>query len=672
MTSSSLVVLVAFLPLAGAIMNGLFGGRLPGRLVAANALAAVAVPFGLSLALAAQLPGQSIGIRAPVCTWFASGTLDIEFALSVDPLSAVMILLITGVGSLIHLYAIGSMRHSRGRHRYLAGLNMMCSAMLVLVLGDSLPVLFLGWVGVSACAYLIIGFSAPDRGRASAATKLFLTHSFGDVGVLVAMMVLYRYAGTLSLSGIRDAVNSGQVAEGTAAVAALLLFFGVTAKSAQLPLLVWLPDVARGPTAASALIQSGTVLVAGVYLVARLSVLYATAPIVMSIVAWTGVCTALFAAMIGAAQTDIRKILAYSTACHLGFIFVAAGVGAFDVAVFHAVIHAITKACLLLGCGSIVAGVGDESDVRALGGLRRIMPWTHATFLVATVSLAILLLSGAFVSANSVLTRVSGATTLDSGLRGLFAVSGLWIWLLATVAAGLASFAMWRCYFLTFWSGKLRAEARGSQLGAEPAGLGRVALVVFGLGAMLGGGLAFSGVGQNWFVDPWLAPVVPTPVPSPNADNYLEWGLCGITSVAAVVGFSIAWVLYARRIHPLTRHSATERPWNWVYARLVASGHLDELYDTVIVSPLLWASRFVVFRVVERVVIDGIVNGAGRFVAGIGFAPQLLHSGNIQRYLAIFVISIAVLLVGWFAPFATFGDHDSAMNRQAPTQESEH
>jgi NADH-quinone oxidoreductase subunit L len=528
--------------------------------------------------------------------------------------------------------------------------------MLTLVLGDSLPLMFLGWEGVGLCSYLLIGFWYTDIDKAVAGKKAFITNRIGDFGFLVAMMLLFRHTGTLEFAGIEEAIGADSISVFLATAICLMLFLGATGKSAQLPLYVWLPDAMAGPTPVSALIHAATMVTAGVYMVARMSFLYSMAPVAMLTVAGIGAATALFAATIGVAQNDIKKVLAYSTVSQLGFMFVAAGLGAYAVAIFHLVTHAFFKACLFLGSGSVIHGMGGEQDIRQMGGLWHKQPWTFATFLVATLAITgvpIPFLSG-FISKDAILWNAFMAGAEGSRYAEVFGGVARVIWAVAAIAAIFTAFYMWRLVFLTFFSGSTRASKEVADHVHESPFSMTMPLVVLALLSIFGGALGWPHLllGHDWIVG-WLAPVVGDS-PLAGGDHVpLEWTLIiTVTGAALVFGFGLAYVLYAKKVHPVTATLATASPWRWIYLRLLNKWHVDELYDSTVIGPIDWGSRVILYQGIDKRIIDGAVNFVGWVARSVGFVAQLFHSGNIQRYLAIFAIGLAILLWSYFLPLS--------------------
>ena len=651
LSHEQLILLIPLLPLIGALVNGLFGYRLPRRLVGFVACGVVLAAFICAVLVFAQLArgAESQVLSTTWYTWMTSGTLSLDVRFAVDALSGLMALVVTGVGFLIHIYSLGYMSHEPALARYFAYLNLFTFAMLVLILGDSLPLMFVGWEGVGLCSYLLIGFWYNDNDKASAGKKAFVVNRIGDFGFIVAMMVLLRSVGDLSFAALHGAASAGQISTAAATAACLLLVLGATGKSAQIPLFVWLPDAMAGPTPVSALIHAATMVTAGVYMTARLSFLFHLAPAAMLTVAIIGAVTALFAATIGTAQNDIKKVLAYSTVSQLGFMFIAAGVGAYAIAIFHVMTHAFFKACLFLGSGSVIHGMSGEQDMRQMGGLWKKMPVTFATFVIATLAITGFPLMAGFVSKDAILWHAYMASQGPYG--PVFAAFGKGIWLCGILAAGFTSFYMWRLVFMTFFSGRLRASAEVVQHVHESPLSMTLPLIVLALLSLFGGLLGWPHLlgGHEWIVQ-WLTPVVGEVPEFVGEHAGLEVGLMVFSTAVALVGFLLAYGLYGQGIHPLTHRFASESPWRWFYDRVVQRWHVDELYETAVIRPWVWVSRVVLYEGLDRRIIDGLVNLVGWLARSVGFVGQLFHSGNIQRYLAVFALGIAILLYGWLTP----------------------
>ncbi|MGD8394638.1 MAG: NADH-quinone oxidoreductase subunit L [Candidatus Eiseniibacteriota bacterium] len=630
------LLLIPLIPLAGFLVNGLVGRRLGER---AAGLVGVAGALGAFLAgLAAvrsllALPPESRVLVDRVYEWFAVGGLTVDVTLRLDPLSAVMVLVVAGVGFLIHVYSLGYMHGDGSTWRYFAYLNLFLVAMLFLVLGQNLLLVFLGWEGVGLCSYLLIGFWYTEKGPPPAGMKAFLVNRVGDFAFLLGLLLLVRTFGTLDVAEILERVPRELAPmSGTATAIALLLFAGACGKSAQLPLHVWLPDAMEGPTPVSALIHAATMVTAGVYLVVRMHVVYLwAAPAALLTVMGIGLITALMAATIGLAQNDIKRVLAYSTISQLGYMFLACGAGAFTAAIFHLMTHAFFKALLFLGSGSVIHAMGGEQDMRRMGGLRRQLPVTHLTFLVGSLAIA-----GIF--------PLAGFFSKDAILLGAYLERGPVIWALGVVGAFLTAFYMFRLMALTFW-GKSRVAPDVHPHESPPSM--RIVLQILAVLSVVGGwvGITFIHGGDRFkaFLEPVFAEASHFEVlehAHHHAALGLELTLGGIALVVAVAAIGLAILAYQRRPELATRWRQVAGP---VYTLLANKYYVDELYDLAIVRPLVGLARLA-FRAIDAVIIEGIVNGVGRLLAAIGQALRPLQSGFVRRYALVFAVGVVIIL----------------------------
>jgi NADH-quinone oxidoreductase subunit L len=641
--------LIPLLPFLGATVLFLFGRAMRRDWVHLVAVLAIGASFLASAdAFFTALPDTRAagGLVDLVWPWIASGELKVDLVLRMDALSGVMCLIITFIGTLIHVYSMGYMAHEKDHARFFAYLNLFCGAMLVLVLGDSLPVLFVGWEGVGLCSYLLIGFWYQDRANAAAGKKAFIVNRVGDFGFLLGMFLLFRATGTFSLPEIAAAARGSAAAltapmggQTVAFWAAVLLFVGAAGKSAQIPLYVWLPDAMAGPTPVSALIHAATMVTAGVYMVARLGALYLLAPAALAIVAVVGAVTALYAAIIGFAQNDFKKVLAYSTVSQLGFMFAGVGTGAFGNGIFHLVTHAFFKAGLFLCAGAVMHALSNSGDITRMGGLRKLLPWTHGVFLVCWLAII-----GA--------PPFSGFFSKDSIIAGAFATSvfgeplgwvGPLVGALLVAAALCTAFYMSRLYFLVF-TGRFRGDAEtGRHIHeAPPEMVGP--LVVLAAGAALAGLLGVPGqlLGHpEWnLLGHWLEPALGREMEIPAA---IEWAMMGGAVLLAAAGAGMAWVFFGGGYRPPARAFAAAVPG---LVRLVRDKfRIDELYDLIIVRPIKWIAREL-FRWVDRRLIDRVlVHGFVLVVDLSGRTARLFQSGDAQRYVAVFALGIAVLFM---------------------------
>ncbi len=647
-----LVWLAVLLPFLGFLANGWLAFRRPRATAAVSAVgvgvlvAAFVVALGVAFAYAG---GHHVDpIIVPLWSWIPVGHLDVMLAFQVDALSIVMLLVVTGVGMLIHVFSVGYMGDDPGYARYFAYLNLFVFFMLVLVLGASFPVLFVGWEGVGLCSYLLIGFWYRDKANADAGKKAFLMNRIGDAGYLVAMFWIFWATGSLSFTDVFAAAPRVFVVGGTTITAiTLLLFLACTGKSAQIPLYTWLPDAMAGPTPVSALIHAATMVTAGVYLVARTNILFAMAPVGSAVVAAVGALTALWAASIALKQWDIKKVLAYSTVSQLGYMFLGVGVGAISSGIFHLVTHAFFKGLLFLGSGSVIHALHhayhhthrdeDAQDMRNMGGLRRWMPWTAAVMWIATLAIAGFPGFSGFFSKDEVL-----ALTFAKGHEHvLFYV----LWAVGAVAALMTAFYMARMMLYTF-HGPNRTGAAEQEHLHEVSWVMTGPLVALAALSLLGGVLNLPHVlpGAGW-LQHWLEPVTAAGdffKPELHLPASTEWLLLGLASVIAIAGLYAAKAL----LHPEALRPAAEAPPETGLAKvLLRKWYVDEIYDAVVVRPLLWLSEKVLWKGVDNGLIDGAgVNGPARVARGVGAVGSWMQTGQVGTYVFFFVVGVLLLL----------------------------
>jgi NADH-quinone oxidoreductase subunit L len=586
------------------------------------------------------------GLRDVVWTWIASGDLKVDLALRMDSLSGLLCLVITVIGTLIHIYSTGYMAEDPDYARFFAYLNLFCGAMLVLVLGDSLPVVFIGWEGVGLCSYLLIGFWYGEKANADAGKKAFITNRVGDFGFLLGMFLLFNAAGTLDipqLIGIASQTDGPLHAtlwfgQPVAFWAALLLFVGACGKSAQIPLHVWLPDAMAGPTPVSALIHAATMVTAGVYLVARLNAIYMIAPAALAVVALVGAATALMAALIGFAQNDFKKVLAYSTVSQLGFMFAGVGTGAFGAGIFHLFTHAFFKAGLFLVAGAVMHAMGGSGDIRIMGGLRNKMPGTHLVFLVCWLAICGVPGFSGFFSKDAIVAGAFGTHIYEqAGLPWVGPVVGV---ILLAAALGTA-FYMSRLYFLV-WSGDSRADAH-TQAHVHEAPVEMLGpLRVLAIGAAFGGAVGLPGAlfgrPDLNLLGHWLEPALGAEM---HVSHKVELGTMGISTVVALLGIYLAYLFYGGGYREPARRFGETFPGLVAFAR--DAFRWDALYDLIIIRPLKALSR-ALFVFVDRILIDKImVEGSARLVDVGARISRTFQVGDVQRYLAIFAIGIVAL-----------------------------
>lgn len=624
---SSLFYLVILTPLAGFLINGALGlfnvagWRSDSRksLVGWLGSIAVLIPF---LVLLSIFMGMSAGEVAIVkyYDWFTAGPLSVPVAYQIDSLSVLMGLMVTGVGFLIHVYSIGYMHHDEGFWRFFTYLNLFIFSMLNLVFADNLVLLFLGWEGVGLCSYLLIGFWYQHAFANDAAIKAFVMNRIGDLAFLIGMFLLFSEIGSLQFTSINDWARSvGAMNTETVFWAGLFLFIGATGKSAQIPLYTWLPDAMAGPTPVSALIHAATMVTAGVYLVARLSPLVSLSAELMGIIAVIGALTAIFAATIGLFQNDIKKILAYSTVSQLGYMFLAAGVAAFPIAIFHVFTHAFFKACLFLGSGSVIHAMHDEQDITRMGGLRKYLPHTYITFMIATLALAGFPLTAGFFSKDEILARV-----FASGSPGLYAV--------ALFGALLTAVYMMRLTSLTF-GGSYRGSVSHPH---ESTALMTIPLWILAAGSLVVGFLGLPPVitDHNW-ISAWLGPSMV--VQEVHLSHATEWILIGVGSLVAIGGLLTGWLVYSRNLSFADRMKST---FPGLHSLIANKYYVDEWLDRLVVKPYTILSASVWAKAEERVLYP-VLTLTARVSGSVGELVRFVQTGYIPTYVVYFILGVA-------------------------------
>ncbi len=637
--------IIPLLPLLGAAINGILAGGQPRSTINGVALGSTGLSFLASLEavreFAALSPAQIPWVQT-YFTWIDAGHFRADFALQIDQLTVIMLLVVTGVGWLIHLYSTGYMADDGGYRRFFTYLNLFMFFMLTLVLAANYALLFVGWEGVGLCSYLLVGFWFLKKTATDAGNKAFWVNRVGDVGFVIGMLLLFRQFGTLDFDPIfRGAavLPTETSGHGILTAIALLLLAGATGKSAQLPLYVWLPDAMEGPTPVSALIHAATMVAAGVYMVARSHALFVQAPVAMLAVAVVGCATALFAATIALVQTDIKRVLAYSTISQLGYMFLACGVGAFGAGMFHLMTHAFFKALLFLGAGSVIHAMGGEQDMRRMGGLRKAVPWTYGTLLVATLAISGTPGFSGFFSKDEILLAARTG-----------AYANPVIYWLGTFTAGLTALYMFRLLFLTF-HGRPRFDEHKTHVHESPSVM-LIPLVLLAVLSLAGGWWAAPHLvgGQNYF-DNFLKPAFAAGEVSSSSEPYTGIGslaasVFGPPVIAALLGFLLAWWLYIRRPELPGRLAESFRG---AYRVVVGKYFVDELYATVIVRPLVWISTNFLWHVVDEESIDGLVNGVAHEAGEFGDRLRHLNSGNTRSYAAWVIVGAVLLttLLAW-------------------------
>ncbi len=630
----SQIWLVPAFPLLGFLLNGFLGKRFGTRFVTFVGPLAIALSFAQSLALFFQmLEAEGNVLKEHLYTWISSGNFEAGINFQVDQLSGLYLLVITGVGFLIHVYSVGYMDGESGYYRFFAYLNLFVFFMLILVLGDSFLLMFVGWEGVGLCSYLLIGYYFEKDSAAEAAKKAFLFNRIGDFGVLSAVMLIFLAFGSIEFATI-NAEAATQFEYGGALVTAitLLLFLGATGKSAQIPLYVWLPDAMEGPTPVSALIHAATMVTAGLYMVARLSHLFVLAPFTMNVIAVVGTATALLAATIAVTQTDIKRVLAYSTVSQLGYMFLAMGVGAFGAGVFHVMTHAFFKALLFLGSGSVILAVHHEQDMRKMGALKNKLPITYMTMLLGTFAISGIPFFSGFFSKDEILWKAYSSP-----------LGSPWLWGVGFLTAGLTAFYMFRMIYLTF-HGESRVDSHTAEHVHESPFSMTIPLMILAALAVTGG---FFGV-------PHVFHVIPNgmenyfqgffaEIPSGHGTVSAEWTLMAFSVAFAL----LAWFFASRLYHSGFDLAAGLRSkWESLYQLSLNKWYVDELYNTLIIQPGRLFSTHVLWRLFDQNVIDRAVNTTADVARMVGNSIRPLQNGLTQNYALIFTLGTFLIL--WF------------------------
>jgi NADH-quinone oxidoreductase subunit L len=615
---------IVLIPLLGSVINLFFGRALGKQTAGALASAAVGASFALAFYIFWQMPASAV-LRDTLYPWIQSGSFQINLSFQVDALTAVMLLIVTGIGFLIHIYSLGYMGHDDDMVRFFVYLNLFIFFMLTLVMGDNLLLLFVGWEGVGLCSYLLIGFWYHEHNNTIAGNKAFIVNRIGDFGFILGIFVLVTELGrqgiwTLDFAELAKHVK--MLEPGTLTLITFLLFIGAAGKSAQLPLFVWLPDAMAGPTPVSALIHAATMVTAGVYMTARLHFLFVLAPATLELIATIGAATAIFAATIALTQNDIKKVLAYSTVSQLGYMFIAVGMGAFGAAIFHVFTHAFFKACLFLGSGSVIHAMGGEQDMRKMGGLKAHMPQTYWTYVVATLALAGIPFTAGFFSKDLILWQ--------SFSHGAFG-----IWAIGLITAGMTAFYMFRQLFMVF-HGECRADAHTQAHLHESPLVMTLPLVILAIGSIFAGWLGAPEFlwGSRW--ERWLEPIFGAAAEHHGAIG-TEVIVTLVTFAVVLCGIGLAYLRYGKA------QIAADRPVGFLYRLSLDKFYVDEFYDAFFVRPFTAISRFLA-SVIDPWVIDGTVNGVAATVRGFSTVWRGLQTGNVQHYAAMFLVGVLALL----------------------------
>lgn len=630
----TLVLLIPVFPLVGFLLVALNVNRLPHAVASFIACGSVLLSFVAAVVVFAgllSLPETGRTIYVFLFNWIQAGNFSVGMSFLIDPLSSIFLLIITGVGFLIHVYSVGYMHDDTGFNRFFSYLNLFVFFMLLLVMGSNYLIMFIGWEGVGLCSFLLIGFWFKNQSYNDAANKAFIMNRIGDLGLLLGILLIFINFGTLYYSSVAEMAPTFSTE--TLTLITILLFVGAIGKSAQIPLYTWLPDAMAGPTPVSALIHAATMVTAGIYMVARNNVLYTLSPMSMQLVMIVGLATAVFAATIAIKQNDIKKVLAYSTVSQLGLMFVALGLGAFTAGIFHVATHAFFKALMFLGAGSVIHALSGEQDMRKMGGLKKYLPITFATFLVGVLAISGIPPFAGFFSKDEILTHAFEASPV--------------IWALALFASLLTVVYMFRLLYLTFF-GDVRADAnKMSHIHESPKSI-TIPLIVLAVLSAVGGFIGVPEVlgGSHW-LNNYLAPVFAQSkqleevikVPHPPLEHSTEYMLMGIVITLTLLVIVFAYVRYVKNKHVPAEESKLSGG-----AKLLANKYyIDELYNAIIVKPLYWLSNiFDIF--IERLGIDKIVNAFGGSVVEGGKYTRLTQSGSIGYYIFLMVIGVVLIL----------------------------
>ncbi|MCC9166724.1 NADH-quinone oxidoreductase subunit L [Pontibacter harenae] len=631
-----LCLLIPLLPLLGFIVNGLGNRKIAKGLVGLIGSGTVLASFLISIYLFLQFKANgSQPYLVDYYDWITAGTLRIGFSFMIDQLTLLMMLMVTGIGFLIHVYSAGYMSHDENFGKFFAFINLFMFSMLLLVMGSNYVMMFVGWEGVGLCSYLLIGFWNKNTNYNNAAKKAFVMNRIGDLGFLLGIFLIFITFGSVSYPQVFLAASNYTGIDTPVMIGiTLLLFVGAMGKSAQIPLFTWLPDAMAGPTPVSALIHAATMVTAGIYMVLRSNVLYVLAPTTLDVIAYIGLATALLAATIGLAQNDIKKVLAYSTVSQLGYMFLALGVMAFTSSIFHVLTHAFFKALLFLCAGSVIHAMSNEQDMRSMGGLRKVLPITFITFLIGTLAISGIPPFAGFFSKDELLAHVYEHSKV--------------MWAFGVLASFMTAFYMFRAVFLTFFGEFRGTEAQRSHLHESPASM-TIPLIVLAILSTIGGFIGMPEIfGTEHVLANYLAPIYTFARNSGNAialepaqiDHATEYMLMAISVGVAVVATIIAYVMYVSKN---TRPAAEGERLGGLHSLIYNKYYIDEIYNVIIVRPLMWLSS-AFHRFIDVIVVDGIVNGFGKLVVLSGNVLRYAQSGVIGFYVLVMVFSIVLIL----------------------------
>ena len=622
---TSLVLFLLLAPFLGFLFNVFIGKKAGKSIVGIVGTLSVAVSFSVTLYLFGynQINPEPVVIN--LFDWISVQRFDINFGFLIDQLSLIWLLFITGIGTLIHLYSISYMHYDEKIHSFFAYLNLFIFFMITLVIGSNLLVMFIGWEGVGLCSYLLIGFWYKNQDFNDAAKKAFIMNRIGDLGLLIGIFIVASLFNTLDFTTLKTAITTASdVNDFWIAVAVFALFIGASGKSAQIPLYTWLPDAMAGPTPVSALIHAATMVTAGIFMITRLNFLFDMAPSIQNIIAIVGAITALVAATIALVQNDIKKVLAYSTVSQLGLMFLALGLGAYEIAVFHVITHAFFKACLFLGSGSVIHGLHGEQDMRKMGGLKKAMPITFITMLIAALAI-----SGIF--------PLAGFWSKDEILMTAFYENKV-LWVIGSVASIMTAFYMFRLIYLTFFNSFRGTEEQKHHLHESPA-LITLPLIILAILSFFGGIISLPG--HSW-LNEYLSPLFSKATHEAHIFGNTEYILMAVATIGALIGIGIAYKKYLKENEIPSEDAEIEGVSKVLYNKY----YIDETYDAVFVKPVNVLSSF--FRDSVETTLSALVFGLGKVTNEIAFQGKRIHNGSIGLYLFAFVIGIIAILTYLF------------------------
>ena len=638
---SEYIYLIPLLPFIGFLINGLFIGKISRTFSGIIASGFVGLAFIISWMLFFELkalPADSRVMEQVLFTWINSGSFHVNFGLLLDPLSAVMILVVSGVGFLIHIYSIGYISHDKCYGRFFTYMNLFTFSMLILVLADNFLFMFVGWEGVGLCSYLLIGFWFEKKSASDAGKKAFIVNRIGDFGFLLGMFLIFWNIGSLNFHDVIQAAPTAFiVGGGLITTTCILLFVGAIGKSAQIPLFVWLPDAMEGPTPVSALIHAATMVTAGVYMIARTNVLFMMSPDALMLIAIIGAATAFFAATIGMAQNDIKRVLAYSTVSQLGYMFLACGVASFSAGIFHLMTHSFFKALLFLGAGSVIHAMSDEQDMRKMGGLKKYIPVTYWTFFIATIAISGIPGLSGFFSKDEILWK-SFSSQYGHPI----------FWVIGFVTAGMTAFYMFRLVYMTFHGKERMDEKTKSHIHESPKTM-TIPLMILAVLSIVGGWVGLPHIfGVINHFEHWLEPVMATSshvavghaLLSSGTDASAEWGLMGASVALVLVAIFLARLFYSKKPELATNF---QQKLKGIHKLLLNKYYVDEIYGAVIIRPLIYFSLFL-WKFIDVVIIDGFLNGMAILYNDISETFRRGQDGKLRSYATIFAGGVILIL----------------------------